>query len=52
MLRQIPKNGTPQNQDSTSQKENSLKLHFQNEFKLDQGSKAPSVKTKIYSLTH
>ena len=44
-LRHFPKNGMPQNQDSTSQKKVSLKLHFQNEFKLKQGSKSPSVKT-------
>ena len=30
----------------------SIKLNFQNRFKLDQGSKAPSAKTWICSLTH
>ena len=51
-IRQFPKNVMPQKQDVMSQFFFSLKLNFQNQFKLDQGSKAPSAKTQICSLTH
>ena len=45
ILRQFAKFGTPQKQNSTTQKKISFIAKFQNEFKVDQRLKSPSAKT-------